>query len=189
MTVESTAEGTFAAAHGCIAPVQITPSVETGMEREGSGRSSGAFCAKGVTLFLGDCRDYLPVAADVLISDPPYGTGRYEHDDDVSVIEVLRAWPRRAFFGYPETLCEWCATLGRPDEWVTWWPTNKVTNNRAGLRRETEAVAIWGAMFERPRRTRSTDSFARKISEQKGRHGDLRGWRLVARPVAGCSLE
>ena len=133
-----------------------------------------------VTIVRGDCRDVL-LSGDVLISDPPYGTGRYEHDDDASVIEVLRAWPRRAFFGYPETLCEWCATLGKPDEWVTWWPTNKVTNNRAGLRRETEAVAIWGAMFERPRRPRSMDSFARKISEQNGRDtetcedGDL--WR------------
>ncbi len=134
----------------------------------------------GVTLYNADCRD-VNLAGDVLISDPPYGSGRYEHDDDASVIEVLRVWPRRAFFGYPETLCEWCATLGKPDEWVTWWPTNKVTNTRAGLRRETEAVAIWGAMFERPRRTRSMDSFARKISEQNGRDtetcedGDL--WR------------
>ena len=43
--------------------------------------------AKGVTLYLGDCRDVLPLlAVDAVITDPPYGVGfKYENSDDSSV--------------------------------------------------------------------------------------------------------
>ncbi len=176
----------FAASPGCIAPVQITPSVGSGV----LGAGGASFEAEGVTLYLADCRA-VKLVADVLVSDPPYGTGRYEHDDDASVVDVLRAWPRRAVFGYPETLCGWAATLGKPDEWVTWWPTNKITNNKRGLRRESEAIAIWGPLHERPMRERSsTSEFGRKMSIQRGldpdycEAGDM--WRDKS-PGTGCN--
>jgi len=122
---------------------------------------------EGVTLILADCRD-VQLAADVLISDPPYGTGKYEHDDDASVVQILRAWPRKAVFGYPETLCEWAASLGKPDEWVTWWPTNKQIRRIGKLTSETEAVAIWGETYEVPMRPRSQDKWAQKITATRG---------------------
>jgi len=40
----------------------------------GSGRSPD-FQAEGVTLYLGDCREMMPMKADAIVTDPPYGTG------------------------------------------------------------------------------------------------------------------
>jgi hypothetical protein len=127
---------------------------------------------------------------DAVVTDPPYGTGKYALDDDSTVQECLRPWPRKAVFGYPETLCGWCVTLGKPDEWVTWWPTNKCGAKCKKLPRESEAVAIWGQMFEMPKRPRSLDSFARKLAKQRGldvewaREGDV--WR---EPSPGTSAN
>ncbi|HEY5893080.1 MAG TPA: site-specific DNA-methyltransferase [Chthoniobacterales bacterium] len=44
-------------------------------EKAGSGRSgrSPDFQAEGVTLYLADCLDVLPLEADAVVSDPPYG--------------------------------------------------------------------------------------------------------------------
>ena len=141
-------------------------------------------------MHLADCRD-VQISADVLISDPPYGAGKYEHDDDASVVQILRAWPRKAVFGYPETLCEWAASLGKPDEWVTWWPGNKQIRRLKKLTSETEAIAIWGETYEVPMRQRSnTSDFGRKMAAQRGldpencKDGDL--W-LDASPGTGCN--
>jgi len=41
-------------------------------ESEGVGGAS-EFRAEGVTLILGNCLDYLPIIADAVVSDPPYG--------------------------------------------------------------------------------------------------------------------
>ena len=52
--------------------------VESGTERaERSGRRIETL-AEGVTLILGDCLAHLPIEADAVISDPPYGIG-YVH--------------------------------------------------------------------------------------------------------------
>jgi site-specific DNA-methyltransferase (adenine-specific) len=137
-----------------------------------------------------DVRDEM-AAVQVVITDPPYGTGKYALDEDSTVQECLLPWARKAVFGYPETLCGWCATLGKPDEWVTWYPTNKIVNYKRGLRRETEAIAIWGELYERPKRPRSMISdFGRKMSIQRGKDpdwcedGDL--WRDKS-PGTGCN--
>jgi hypothetical protein len=72
----------------------------------------------GITLFHGDCRDFLPhLTADLLCIDPPYGTnehggyGRRQlglqtivNDDDVALRdEILTAWGERPaiVFGSP----------------------------------------------------------------------------------------
>lgn len=118
---------------------------------------------------------------DAVVTDPPYGFGAYATDDDRPVIECLKQWERKAVFGYPETLVKWCMGLGVPDEWVTWWPTNKF-GGRSGkkLPRDSESVAIWGEIHERPLRPRSHDSWTMKMAEQQGRsematEGDV--WR------------
>lgn len=93
-----------------------------------------------------------------MITDPPYGFGHYKHDDEQGVAELLNPYIRKAVFGYPELLCRWCKLLGAPDEWVTWWPTNKFGGNYGkGLPRTSEAIAIWGEMYERPTRPRLAD--------------------------------
>jgi DNA modification methylase len=169
-----------------------TPRLEENRERGSHslqrlvGRHSWALLINANCL---DVRDEMN-AAQVVITDPPYGTGRYALDEDSTVIECLQPWARKAVFGYPETLCGWCATLGKPDEWVTWWPTNKIINNRGGLRKEVEAIAIWGAMHERPKRPRTMDSYARKMAAQVGHdpewceEGDV--WRDFA-PGVGAN--
>ena len=127
-----------------------------------------------------DVRDEM-AAAQVVITDPPYGFGAYALDEDSTVQECLMPWARKAVFGYPETLCGWCATLGKPDEWVTWWPTNKF-GGRCGKKipRDSEAVAVWGELYERPLRPRILDAWNVKMAQQDGRaematEGDV--WR------------
>lgn len=122
------------------------------------------------TLIHGDCLDVAHLAGEiqVVITDPPYGTGKYEFDDDSSVITKLDPWHRKAIFGYPETLVRWCLKLGVPDEWVTWWPTNKFGGNYGKkMPRTSEAIAIWGELNERPTRERTADASCLKKHEQK----------------------
>ena len=93
-------------------------------------------------------------------------------------------------FGYPETLCAWCSALGRPDEWVTWWPTNKSVRRIKRLTSETEAIAIFGPTFEVPMKPRPGGLWAKKVAINRGldpaysKDGDL--WRDPS-PGMGCN--
>lgn len=71
-TPEPQKPGQFDAAHGCIAPVEITQRAGSGVLGVGG---ASEFRAEGVTLILGNCLDYMPIIADAVISDPPYGIG------------------------------------------------------------------------------------------------------------------
>lgn len=118
------------------------------------------------TLALADCRD-VKLEGDVMITDPPYGVGQYEETkSDVGVVQILQPWKRKAVFGYPETLVEWCCEIGKPDEWVTWWASNAMLKGFAtrGLWREVEAIACYGKnRFHELRRPRS--AFAEWVNE------------------------
>ena len=66
-------------------------------------------------LYLGDCLDYTKSMSeknvDVIITDPPYGMGKYSTDIefDYSLISLWRKkYQSVAIFGFPELLVKWC---------------------------------------------------------------------------------
>lgn len=105
-------------------------------------------------MHLGDCRGIIPTLEEVghVITDPPYGFGAYATDKDGGAVGValssVKYFGALAVFGYPEVLAGWCIEMGRkPDEWITWWPTNaaaKAGGRAKCLPRQTEHIAIWG---------------------------------------------
>lgn len=105
----------------------------------------------GITIYHGDCRDVIATGCERVIWDPPYGFGPYPTAVDFGVAVMMSNFKTNhhtlAVFGHPEILVNWCVEASlRPDEWVTWWPTNKVTARNRGLNQETEHIAIFGEM-------------------------------------------
>jgi hypothetical protein len=125
-----------------------------------------------VTIYHGDCREILP--------------------PDVGFLAGLVASSRSAaIFGYPEILVGWCVEAGlKPDEWVTWWPTNKPGGRSRPLPSETEHIAMFGAAPGAGTivRRRSEDATCRAIAISRGNDPDwcLEGdvWREPS-PAAG----
>ena len=79
MSVDSTtvdpARNPFAASLGCANLAEATGSAD-GTPSSGLVGAGGVrpyYDAEGVTLILGNCLDYLPIIADAVVSDPPYG--------------------------------------------------------------------------------------------------------------------
>jgi DNA modification methylase len=93
-------------------------------------RSMQRLVLPGVELYCGDCRDILPIKADALISDPPYGmridAGRL---DDV---KAQKQGMRRN--KYKE--CEWDAEDYDANALLSWWP-------------KTKPIALFGADYYR----------------------------------------
>jgi site-specific DNA-methyltransferase (adenine-specific) len=109
------------------------------------------YAEDGITIYHGDCRELVPTLTyGSVITDPPYGTGYYQHDTDAFTPAMLTGFATTvptAVFGYPEAMVKLCVAAGIvPDEWVTWWPTNAAikTPPSRGLSREAEVVAVFG---------------------------------------------
>ncbi len=146
----------------------------------------------GITIYHGDCREVLPLLVGlrdlVTITDPPYGRGAYATDRAIAPETFVALRERSttlATFGYPEDLVGLCIALGvQPDEWVTWWPTNKAAGRAAArLPKEQESIAIFGPTpgahtLSRPR---AIDRICHAITQSRGlsltdaRMGDV--WR------------
>lgn len=129
-----------------------------------------------VTIYHGDAYELVQPGFSVrLITDPPYGTGAYEHDKALDT-EALASWlewlATAAIFGYPETLARICRMVNRdPSEWVTWWASNKPPVHFSKLLpRESEHVAIFGELFDTNglTRPRSQDRTNRAIAASRG---------------------
>lgn len=134
------------------------------------------------TLYLGDCREILSTLpnVDVVVTDPPYGTRRYDTDVDEAVIPVARLYAGRVplvMFGYPEKLCEVAIAINiAPLEWICWWPTNTVGAARSLLLpKESEHIAVWADLFDGSciKRPRAQHSFGIKTAIQTGRDPDF----------------
>jgi len=147
-----------------------------------------------IDLHHGDCldlmRDIPDGRIDAVITDPPYGNKKYMTDIEFDA-GLLREWvklyPSVAIFGYPEQLIKWCVSvLLVPDEWVTWWPTNKVAGRSNKLPKECECIAIFGItpgskLLFRPRvqdKTCIDIHLSRGNSPTHARMGDV--WRDAA---------
>ena len=154
-----------------------------------------------VTIYHDDARDVLRhVSFDRVITDPPYGHGRYETDVEIEpgfLYDLAADVRTMALFGYPETLVRWImsAPLPLPTEWVTWWPTNgHIYGNPRQLPRESEHIAVFGEVLgaKRLRRPRSDSATGRRITEERGkdvemtRLGDV--WRDAA-PARGFQVR
>lgn len=151
-----------------------------------------------VTIYHADYLDLVEhLDTDVVITDPPYGTGHYRSDNNVftSGHWLLSRFAVRhkttAVFGWPENLVRLCSdALVCPDEWITWWATNKTTRS-SGLLRECECIAVFGEMpgLERATVPRSgVDPVTSGIHRSRGndvenrRAGDV--WREAAPGMA-----
>jgi len=132
------------------------------------------------TLYLGDCRDILPTLpkVDAVVTDPPYGFGYYKTDLDplCALDAIFRLSENVALFGYPEIAVHWCRAVNRtPDEWVTWFPSNKTTGRTSGLPRSSECVAIFGKTpgSHRLKRPRTGDAHMRRVVAERGGDPDF----------------
>ena len=154
-----------------------------------------------VTIYHGDALELLPtMQPDRVITDPPYGHGRYPTDtviDPQFLRTLVDLAQTTAIFGYPETLARWIVTapLPLPAEWVTWWPTNgHIYGNPQRLPRESEHIAIFGDVLgaKRLRRRRSESPTGLKIAAERGKQidttrlGDV--WRDAA-PARGFQIR
>jgi site-specific DNA-methyltransferase (adenine-specific) len=105
------------------------------------------------SIYHGGCHELLPdLAAEAVITDPPYGTGLYATDTGTFapslLAKLVACFPVSAIFGWPEKLVKLSvAAQVVPTEWVTWWPTNGRHGRGfapSGLWRESECIAIYG---------------------------------------------
>jgi DNA modification methylase len=105
-----------------------------------------------VTLYHGDCRAMPDMVPEVVVTDPPYGTGAYATDKAALDADTLVWWAdvshSVAVFGWAENLVRLCiAAALPPTDWITWWPMNAGLRSwapRGQLPREAEHIALWG---------------------------------------------
>jgi site-specific DNA-methyltransferase (adenine-specific) len=134
-----------------------------------------------VTLYCGDCHDLLPIEADAVVSDPPYGMiskpiGCWEHDKpkDWDVTVPAAVWMRSrvavvtASEPYATQLITESPLPFRFDlVWVKNCVTNAVNANKMPMRRH-ERVLVFGDYVWHPiERHRTSDEMKRLNKQQR----------------------
>ena len=131
-----------------------------------------------VELYLGDCLEYMKSmpdkSVDAVITDPPYGFGLYSTDVSINsqlFVEWINCYKTVSIFGYPEEMVQTCMDIGmKPEEWITWAPSNRLGGFGKYLPRTTEVIAIWGDI-PNPRlvkRPRANHTFGRALAAKRG---------------------
>jgi len=107
-----------------------------------------------VTIYHGDCREALPqldVKVDLVLTDPPYGTGVDNNDTPVSNEiwqDIRRCMSNEAIamiMGYAACLFEWAQHFSQLKliGYIVWYKPNEVLVS-PGLTRVHQDIAIWG---------------------------------------------
>lgn len=149
------------------------------------------FEAPGITLNCGNSADFQGLAGDAVVTDPSYGMGSYATDlpfDPALLAAWVARYPSVAVMGYPELVVAWCLRAQVcPDEWVTWWPTNKPGARCQRVPRSTEHIAVFGATpgAKLIRRPRSEAGIAILAQEDKIRGGS----HIKIQDIAGKSTR
>lgn len=105
----------------------------------------------GIQIFHGDCREVLPtVAADVVVTDPPYGVGfgYASFVDDQQSWESVIAVLRSAIAEKPAAVCMSFARLWEmpPAKWAAcWFKPGSVRRSKIGGWSTWEPVLLYGS--------------------------------------------
>jgi hypothetical protein len=151
--------------------------------------------ADGITLYLGDCLEAPEwLAADVLVTDPPYGIGYSRHgggksnrrniphagilgDDDCATRDAaLTLWGARPAVVFGSPWAAQPALMKQPLVWVK-SPDSGVVGSTTGFRRDWEAVYLCGQWPHRPARASSV------LTSGRGRVGGPSRGHVHSKPV------
>lgn len=168
----------------------------------------------GITLYHADCRELLPyVAADVLVTDPPYGMAHVSHSSDLPGRKSRPGWRSRwhgiRIAGDDSTalrdaVLEWWGT-DRPalvfGTWKTAQPRgvreiliwDKVVSTGTGdlsvpWRPSWEMVYVIGQGFVGPRGHGVLQCSLPTMAPERSWHPTPKPWRLIADLLAKCPL-
>lgn len=127
-----------------------------------AGRSSLHRIVRGhlsVTLYLGDCKDLLPMKADLLLTDPPYGiaydpnNGKHENDSiHETVLGDAEHFDAAHLMEYRDVILwgvnNYCDSI--PPKIGQWYFWDKITKNGLDVR-ISEAEYAWHKRGTKPR--------------------------------------
>lgn len=151
------------------------------------------YCDDSAIIYHGDGTKIIDdLTFDAVVTDPPYGYRMYKHDLPVPIeywehlLNELKV--KLAIFGYPEELSWIAGQLGKPDEWVTWWPTN-LFGRSSQLMRTSQAIAVWGDDLngKAVREPRSDNPAGKAIAKLRGNDTETRTAGDVWRDFSPCS--
>jgi len=160
------------AAGGCASELERrVDSTKDGFDGRGAG--GVLHLSDSVTLILGDCRELLPMKADIVLSDPPYGIAydteqakQEEKQQFEAVYGDDEAFDPAHLMDYPDVILwgvnNYCNAI--PPNVGQWYFWDKVTQNGQNVR-ISEGEFAWHKRGTKPRAFRHLWSGAYRASE------------------------